>query len=233
MIGIAIELIISWILLRFVEQEDLTVLGIRPSCGRIKNLAESLLLACIVCVLYHLMTVISLNNSWILNQQISFSVILSGAFWVLKSVLFEELIFRGALLYLAIKKIGTKMACILSAICFGIYHWFSYGAFGNPFQMAVIFLITGLFGFVLALGFAKTRSLYLPIGLHLGWNISNILIFSNGPLGDQILVKANTNHHEGLVSLLIFLFQILALPVLSYLYINKFAKTESSRQTVT
>lgn len=171
------------------------------------------------------MTVGFVENRWLLGSQISFLFILSGAFWILKSVIFEEFIFRGALLYLAIKKLGQTKASLLSGVCFGIYHWFSFGAFGNPIQMCVIFLMTSFFGFVLAFGFAKTNSLYLPIGLHFGWNISNILIFSNGPLGEQILVKANANQLQGLLSLFVFLFQVLALPVLSLVYLKFFVKS--------
>ncbi len=41
----------------------------------------------------------------------------------------------GEDLYIAIKKLGVTKACILSAICFGIYHWFSHEVIGNPVQM--------------------------------------------------------------------------------------------------
>jgi membrane protease YdiL (CAAX protease family) len=105
-------------------------------------------------------------------------------------VLFEELIFRGALLYLAIGKFGVKTACTLSAVCFGAYHWFTYNLFGSPVQMVIVFLMTGIFGFTLAYAFAKTKSIYLPVGLHLGWNLFTIVVFSNGPLGQQIFIRA-------------------------------------------
>ncbi|MDX1603860.1 MAG: hypothetical protein R3209_12380, partial [Salinimicrobium sediminis] len=35
--------------------------------------------------------------------------------------------------------------------------------------------------------YAKTKSLILPFGLHLGWNLINHNIFSNGPNGIVIL----------------------------------------------
>ena len=223
MIGIIIELIISWLLLRFIAKKDLSVLGFKPSQARLINLSIGFLLAAVVCSVYHILTTAFINNSWILNKPISFSAALMSLWWIVKSVLFEELLFRGALLYLAIEKWGTTKACILSSVCFGVYLWFSYSAFGNPFQMVIIFVMTSIFGWMLAVSFAKTKSLYLPIGLHLGWNLFNILIFSNGPLGKQLLIKANANHLEGIPSLLVFLFQIFALPILMYGYF-KFKK---------
>ncbi|PKF72427.1 CPBP family intramembrane glutamic endopeptidase [Chryseobacterium sp. PMSZPI] len=218
MIGIIIELTISWLLLHFIAKKNLSVLGLRPTEKRIVYFGVGFLLAVISCTFYHLMTTTFINNSWVLHQQLTMKSILMGIWWTLKSVLFEELLFRGVLLYFAIEKWGNKKACIFSAICFGIYHWFSYNAFGNFFQMGIIFVMTGIFGLMLAYAFAKTRSLYLPIGLHLGWNLLNIVVFSNGPLGKQLLIKSNENHLEGIVSLLVFLFQIFALPFLVYCY---------------
>lgn len=218
MIGIIIELIISWLLLRFIAKKDLSVLGLKPDSTRLVHWSAGFISAAAVCSLYHIMTTAFISNSWILNKQFTLSAALTGLWWVLKSVLFEELLFRGALLYLAIEKWGNTKACIFSAACFGIYHWFSYNAFGNPFQMGIIFVMTAIFGWMLAESFAKTKSLYLPIGLHLGWNLFNIVIFSNGPLGKQLFMKANESHLEGIPSLLVFLFQIVALPLLIYGY---------------
>jgi membrane protease YdiL (CAAX protease family) len=218
MTGIIIELIISWILLKFMAKKDLSALGLKPSQIRLIHWSIGFLLAAVICSLYHIMTTVFISNSWILNNQLTFTTVLMSTWWVAKSVLFEELLFRGALLYLAIEKWGNIKACIFSSICFGIYHWFSYNAFGNPFQMGIIFVMTTIFGWMLAISFAKTKSLYLPIGLHLGWNLCNIVIFSNGPLGKQLFMKANESHLEGIPSLLVFLFQIFALPLLMYGY---------------
>ncbi|MGQ0441262.1 CPBP family glutamic-type intramembrane protease, partial [Bacillus sp. B-TM1] len=54
----------------------------------------------------------------------------------------RERIFRGALLYIIMQKIGEKKGAAFSAICFGIYHWFSYGLFGNFIPMILIFVPT-------------------------------------------------------------------------------------------
>jgi len=223
MIGIIAELIISGLLLWYIDKKKLSVLGLQPNTSRMTNWISGFLLAAFVCILYHMMSKIFAGNSWVVNKHITSQAIATSSWWTLKSVLFEEFIFRGALLYLAIERWGIKKACYLSAVCFGIYHWFSYNALGNLFQMAIIFLMTGIFGLMLAFAFAKTKSLYLPVGLHLGWNIVNIVVFSNGPLGQQIFIKANENKPEGILSLFIFLFQIVALPLLVYWYL-KFVK---------
>ncbi len=153
MIGIIIEFIFSWIILKFIANANFEALGLKLTKSRIKNFAIGFLFAALTCSVYHFMGTYFADNSWIANKMTITNVI-NGLWWTLKSVLFEELIFRGALLYLAIKKIGSKIACLLSAACFGIYHWFSFGAFGSPFQMLIIFLMTGIFGLMLAHSFA-------------------------------------------------------------------------------
>jgi len=228
MIGIIVQLIISWLLLWFVEKKHLAVLGLKPTKGRMINFAVAVLLSAFSCAMYHLMATGFANNSWTLNKQLTLATALAGSWWTLKSVLFEELVFRGALLYIAMEKFCVKIACTLSAVCFGIYHWFSYNAFGNPLQMVIIFIMTGIFGVVLAFAFAKTSSLYLPVGLHFGWNFFNIVVFSNGPLGAQILIRTNGNQLTGGLSIFVFLFQLFALPLLTFFYVSHLSKRQKT-----
>jgi membrane protease YdiL (CAAX protease family) len=192
--------------------------------NRIIDLATGFLLAAFCCTVYNIMTTAFANNCWTLNKQSTGQTILRGSWWILISVLYEELIFRGVLLYIAIKKIGLNKACILSAGCFGIYHWFSYNVLGDPLPMIIIFFMTGIFGLMLAFAFAKTMSLYLPIALHFGWNLFSTVVFSNGPLGQQIFIKTNANQPQGTLSWLIFLFQVFALPAFTFWYLKMFKK---------
>lgn len=218
MIGVLVELIISWIILWVIAKKHLTVLGIAPNKQRLGHLGKGFLMAAICCIAYYAIQTLANGSSWTINRSMTIVGFFKSCWWVFVSVLFEELIFRGALLYLAIKKLGAVKASLLSAVCFGIYHWFSYNAFGNPVQMFFIFLATGVFGFMLAMAFAKTNSLYLPIGLHFGWNLLNIVLFSHGPLGKQLFINTGGHALQGIPSLLVFLFQVVALPLVAWWY---------------
>lgn len=223
MLGILIELIISWLLIRFFEKKNLSVLGLVPSKERGKDLIIGIVVSAFIATAYYLAIGFFSGGSWTINEGFSHQTLLSSAWWTLRSVLFEELIFRGALLYIAINRLGIKWACILSAASFGIYHWFSYDLFGNPAQMAITFVVTGIAGLMFAYAFAVSRSLYLPLGLHFGYNFISVVIFSNGPLGEQALILINGSKLEGALSLVVFLYQALALPliVLCYLIVRR------------
>ena len=79
-----------------------------------------------------------------------------------------------------------------------------------------------------AVAFAKTKSLYLPVGLHFGWNFVNTVIFSQGPLGSQFLIGSGTQKLAGILSLIVFLFQVFAVPLLMYVYVKLITKKEKS-----
>jgi uncharacterized protein len=158
------------------------------------------------------------QQQWLLNPNLSVNLILTGIWWNIKSVLFEELIFRGVLLYILIKNLGALKAIILSAIAFGVYHWFSFEVIGNPIQMLITFIITGTMGLVLAYGYSKTFSLYLPIGIHLGWNLTQIFIFSEGPIGNGLLISSEPGGFRT-NSYFIF-FSVTFLPMLGTLVTN-------------
>ena len=109
------------------------------------------------------------------------------------SVVSEELLFRGIILLVLIKYLKTAPAMLVSASVFGIYHWFTFGVWGNLATMVLVFVVTGLMGYVFAAAYVKTKSIILPVGIHLGWNWINNTMFSNGPNGIQVLEADKTD----------------------------------------
>jgi membrane protease YdiL (CAAX protease family) len=221
MVGLAVILAISWLLLWLFTKTNLLALGISPNRKRIADFIFGLLSSSIACGLILILIIALSHSSLTINPKFTTKTFFNSSFWMLKSVLFEELIFRGALFYIAIKKIGVRNACILSSVAFGIYHWFSYGIFGNVPQMIYIFLLTGIAGLLFAYSFVFTKSLWLPIGLHLGWNVVAVVIFSQGPLGNQMLISSGGNKLDGIWTVFFFVYQIAALPLVTYFYFRK------------
>jgi membrane protease YdiL (CAAX protease family) len=221
MLGILVVLLVSWLILWLFERKNLSALGLFPSKKLLTDFIVGFLISTLFCFIYFFSIVKMSGTGLEVSQNFSFMDFLSGFWWTLKSVLLEEFVFRGALLYIGIRKLGIKLACALSAIAFGIYHWFSYGVFGDPMQMVIIFVVTGIGGLMFAYAFAITKSLYLPIGLHLGWNLITVVVFSQGPLGVQLLIAVNRHNLTGILSLVLFLFQLLALPIFTWWYLRR------------
>ncbi|RZM05304.1 MAG: CPBP family intramembrane metalloprotease [Pedobacter sp.] len=218
MIGILVQLALSWLIAFLFARKNLSVLGLRPTAARLTDLMLFFALTAGFCALANLVRLHFTGEQLQLNPKFSFQLLLDGIWWNIKSVMFEELIFRGVILYLLIRKIGAMPAILISAIGFGIYHWFSFSVIGNPMQMLIVFLTTGCMGFVLATGYRKTFSMYIPIAVHLGWNFTHIFIFLQGPTGNGMFVTT-AQHHFRTDSYFTF-FLVIFGPLLLMLLVN-------------
>ncbi len=104
--------------------------------------------------------------------------------------LIEELFFRGLLLGILLRGLRPTLATLLTSAFFAILHflkapaatndvvtWFSgfrsiansFAQFTDPMMVLALFATLFLIGWILADARLRTRSLFLPIGLHSGW----------------------------------------------------------------
>ena len=220
MLGILVQLLLSWLIIWLFEKGNLSFLGFYPTKKRLIGFVMFFIVTAICCSSDFFMRMLFARQQWELNPKLTANLFLTGIWWNVKSVLFEELIFRGVLFYILIKKLGHTKAIIISAIAFGMYHWFSHEVFGNPVQMAITFIVTGTMGLVYAYSYTKTFSLYYPIAIHLGWNVTSSVIFSKGILGDQLFTQVKPVP-EVQVGYFVY-FCIAFIPLLSAILINYF-----------
>ncbi|MEU8385058.1 CPBP family intramembrane glutamic endopeptidase [Streptosporangium sp. NPDC048865] len=89
------------------------------------------------------------------------------------AVVTEELIFRGILFRIIEERTGTWVALTLTGLLFGLSHLFNEHA---SLWGAVAIAIEA--GGMLAAAYAATRTLWVPIGLHFGWNFAAAGVFS-------------------------------------------------------
>lgn len=232
MIGILFAIAISWLLLHLIEKKNILALGLLPAAKRLKQFLIGFLITAILCVLVQYLEAYLKSSAWILNENITGEIVLKSFWWDIRSVLTEEFIFRGALLFILIQRIGSRKSILISAISFGIYHWFSYGVLGNIMAMVLVFIGTGLMGYAWAWAFSKTKSIMLPFGLHLGWNFIYNTIFSNGPLGELVLISKGGNELTDWTSLLNFVSGLILVPVLVLIYVKFFVKEQPGLNAV-
>lgn len=186
MLVIIFLLVISWLIIWLFEKGNIRVLGFYPSKKRITGFVLFFMVTALCCSSGFFMRMIFAGQHWAINTKLTATLLLTSTWWVTKSVLTEELIFRGVLLYILIKKLGHTRAIFISAAVCGIYHWFFLGVIGDPVQMLIIFFVTGIPALVYAYAYSKTFSLFYPIAIHLGWNAINGVIFSDGVLSNQV-----------------------------------------------
>ena len=95
----------------------------------------------------------------------------------------EEVLFRGGVFRILEDTCGTTLALILSGALFGGLHLV------NPHAtLFSAFAIALEAGFMLGAAYAATRNLWLPIGIHIGWNFTEGGVFGaavSGGLGGK------------------------------------------------
>ncbi|MEU7469106.1 type II CAAX endopeptidase family protein [Streptomyces sp. NPDC044984] len=106
----------------------------------------------------------------------------------------EELLFRGVLFRIVEEYLGTWIAMVLTALLFGLAHLPNpdatvWGAFAIAIEA----------GCMLAAAYVATRNLWVPIGVHFGWNFAAGGIFSTVVSGndtEQGLLDSTTSGNE-------------------------------------
>lgn len=91
----------------------------------------------------------------------------------------EELLFRGILFRIVEERTGTWIALASTGLLFGLSHLLNphatlWGALAIAIEA----------GGMLTASYAATRSLWLPIGLHFGWNFAEAAIFGTEVSGN-------------------------------------------------
>jgi len=99
----------------------------------------------------------------------------------LQAAFLEELAFRGVLFRILEEWLGTWISLVLTAIFFGGLHLLN----PNPTAMGAIAIACSA-GVILAGAYALTRRLWLPIGLHFGWNFVESGVFDLPVSGHQL-----------------------------------------------
>jgi uncharacterized protein len=98
--------------------------------------------------------------------------VISLAAMALLSGVCEELLFRGGVFRILEDSLGTLVALVLSGALFGALHLVNPHA--TWFGAVAIALEAGV---LLGAAYAYTRNLWLPIGIHIGWNFTEGGIF--------------------------------------------------------
>jgi membrane protease YdiL (CAAX protease family) len=98
----------------------------------------------------------------------------------LLAAVFEELIMRGVLFRIVEDRFNSLAALVVSAAVFGLVHGANHGA-----TIVSTLCIAFEAGLLLAAAYMVTRSLWLPIGLHFGWNFTEGGLFGAAVSGGK------------------------------------------------
>lgn len=132
--------------------------------------------------------------SWWTDDEHTLNVLTSASLWSMLAVLFqftvvawwEELAFRGIILQNISAGLNIKWGVILSTLGFALIHA------GNPNATILSTVLIMIITLKLVYAYLKSGQLWLPIGLHLGWNFFQASVFgfaSSGHVSPSLIAQ--------------------------------------------
>lgn len=229
MLGVLVILAVSWALLKYVQKAPITVLGFTPVATRFHELFVGFLVFSTIIVSFAIDETWITGATWTLNPDVSVGLVFETLCYHVISALTEDLVFRGALLYILIERIGVKKALLISGTAFGIYHWFSFGMFGNSgiVPMLFVFFMSGFMGYAWGYAFHKTKSIAMGLGMHIGWNFGQSMLYKSSAFGEILYSINYETPMNDWVSLLFYLAKAIVPPLICIWVVNMYTKKQS------
>ena len=218
MIQIIGLLLVSWLIIWWHEKGNLSVLGFQPTFKRTGYFFLLLFVSILISASTYLLRMYFAEEQYTVNTSMNAQLFFQESWFQIRSVLTEELLCRGVLLYIMIRQLGTRKAIVLSSLIFALLHWFNSGVWGNLPQMAMVFVFTFAMGLLLAYAFTQSKSILLPFAIHLGWNWVQNFVFPDNAAAHSVFVLV-TPPPTVTISYLAF-FTMLLFPKIAVLAIN-------------
>lgn len=173
-------LLATWACTR-LRREPLSSVGYRLDGRWLSELAGGLLLGIgtAMAVVAMIGAIGGVRFEW--NPARSVNTLLSGLYVFLFVALMEENLYRGFIFQRLLDGIGIWPAQLSMALLFVLLHGGNPGMQGSTEIVASLDLFLG--AVMLGLAYLRTRSLALPVGLHLGWNWTQGQVFGFGVSG--------------------------------------------------
>lgn len=165
----------SYVMVRFINKKAFEAIGLALHPNTLREFG-------IGCLLGFLMVsgifILELTSGYITVAWRGYSLLectrVLGVSLILFAVaaFFEEVLFRGYAFQTLIQWVTFLPSMLLFSLFFAFSHFF------NPNITALSLINIALAGIWLSIAYMKTRSLWLPIGLHLSWNFSQTSLYS-------------------------------------------------------
>lgn len=213
-------LAISWLLLWLFDKKNLSVLGLMPTKERLKYSLVLFLVSALMAATAYFLRMYFAKETYTIAPLVTARSVLTETFTQFRTVLTEELLCRGALLYILARKTGRVTAIIISSVIFAALHWLNAGVWGDLTQMLIVFGFTFAMGLLLAYAYTRTFSLLIPFAIHFGWNLVQNYVFGDAAAGNHLFVLAAL---PPTVTISYFaFFTMLLLPKISILVVDYF-----------
>jgi membrane protease YdiL (CAAX protease family) len=158
--------VLTWVFMRCLDRQPLVSLGLQAQGGLLRLLLGLGLGAGLIGLVF----VTMVTAGWLVAEpgRLDLLPFLASALsWAALSFV-EELTFRGYILQGLARAWIMPIAVAVSSLLFGVVHLI------DPNAQLLAVLNISVAGLFFAVAYLVTRSLWLPAGIHIGWNLAEI-----------------------------------------------------------
>lgn len=176
----------TWFLYK-TDKKPLKAIGLNFSLKNVSFLPLGVLLGAFILLGAKFLRALYVGESFEISTSIDYASMLYAFYFILPQVATEELLFRGYLFKKTIKTSNVVIANIIFSIAFMLIHVLDENVMNNK-GMVILLVVTIPVGHLLfATALLKSKTLFFPIGLHLGNNWATRHFISNANDGSSIL----------------------------------------------
>ena len=173
-------LIATWILFK-TDEKSLSDIGLNFKSKNLLFLPLGIIIGSGAFLLAKYLRAIYLGEVFNIGAEINYNSILFGLYTILPTVAVEEFLFRGYLFKKTIEISSVIKANIIFSILFTLIHVFDAGVINNPGMIIFLVISIPVGHLFFATALLKSKSLFFPIGIHLGnnWATRHLVTINN------------------------------------------------------
>ena len=183
-------LIATWILYK-TDRKSLSAIGLNLSARNISFLPLGLIIGAITLLIANYARAVYAGESFAIADSINYSTLLYAFYTILPTVAVEEFLFRGYLFKKTVKSTNVIIANIIFSVLFMLIHVLDENVLSQIGMLVLLTISIPVGHLLFATALLKSRTLYFPIGLHLGNNWATRHLVSKSNDGNSIFYTLN------------------------------------------
>lgn len=178
--------IATWLLYK-TENKSLKSIGLNFSLKNISFLPLGILVGAIAFLGARTLRALYLGEPIEISESINYSAILFSFYFILPQVATEEFLFRGYLFQKTVSITSVFIANVIFSILFMLIHVLDENVLNNRGMMILLAVTIPVGHLLFATALIKSKTLFFPIGIHLGNNWATRHLITDSGSGDSLL----------------------------------------------
>ena len=173
--GVILVAAVSFLLYTRDRKQEWTS-GLQPRRRNIGWLFAGFAIGVLALAIASFLRTIYTGEQWHLSSSIDAGTLLNGLYFLLPSVMMEELMFRGYLFTTTVDRFGVVIANVTFAVLFMLVHVLDREVIKNPARIIMLAAAIPVGHLLFATALLRAKTIFFPVGIHWGnnWAVNHL-----------------------------------------------------------